>query len=300
MATIFHLTLVFNMNEIKRLQDDPANLKYLKAQRVLYASAKQIFGVQIFITVILSVVFSFLKLIPKEKVEFDLNAYVALASVLIGFADVLFFNTYISILRTNGAKTQELFDCNLFGLPWNSANSGSKPDKDIVEEYAEKYIPDPKAPLENWYDINLEGLSHARAVLLCQETNLFYDGKLRDHFKSANIITCLLVFVLSFITSLIVDIKISEYIKTVLLPVFPIMILTLKITLENRKSLTSSTELKKFVLQMKARQEEPSQTELRQVQDKIFCSRKDSSLVPEWYYKWRRNRLEKAMQANAQ
>ena len=288
------------MSEIKKLQNDPFNLKYLKAQRMLYAKAKQVFGFQIFITVILSVVFSFMKLIPKETLEIDLNAYIALASVIIGFLDVLIFNAYVSRLRTNGAKAQEVFDCNLFRLDWNTPISGAKPEKDIIEEHAEKYIHDAKAPIENWYDINLEGLSQGRAVLMCQETNLFYDGKLRDHFKSANIATCIAVFILSFIIALIADIKMSEYFVTVLLPIFPILLLTLKIIMENRKSLNASTELKKIVIQMKSREQEPSLTELRQIQDKIFCSRKDSSLVPDWYYKWRRDRLEKAMKANAQ
>jgi hypothetical protein len=291
--------VLFDMNAIKHRQNEPINLKYLSAQRVLYARAKKTFGGQVLVTVFISVTLNFLKFVPATLLKFDINPFVGFLSLLICFADILFFNVYISGLRTNAAKVQELFDCNLFDLSWNGTNSGTKPENDIIEENAEKLVPDPNMPLENWYDINLEGLSKERSILLCQETNLFYDGKLREHFKTANVLCCVAVFVISLGIAIITDIKVRSYLTTVLLPVLPVITITLKTIMENRKSLAASSELKKAVLQLKSRQEEPTMQELRQVQDKIYCGRKDSALVPEWYYQWKRSKLEKAMKANA-
>lgn len=287
------------MNDILKLQNLPENLKYLKASRVLYSKAKRAFGIQILVTVGISIIFSFLKLIPKESLTFDLNACIGIGAISISIAEILFFNVYVSGLRTSGAKAQEIFDCNIYGLLWNSVNSGSQLEQYVIKESISEYISDKKAPLENWYDIELEGLSKERAILLCQETNLFYDGKLREHFKMANILLCILIFALSLIIAVIADIKVGNYITTVLLPVSPMIVLTLKIIMENRKSLTVSTDLRKLILQFKARSEDPTITELRGIQDKIFCNRKDSPLVPNWYYKLRRNGLEKSMKANA-
>mgnify|MGYP000843906128 CR=1 FL=1 len=287
------------MNDILQLQNIPENLQYLKASRVLYSRAKRAFGIQILVTVGISIIFSFLKLIPKESLTFDLNACIGIGAILISVAEILFFNVYVSGLRTSGAKAQEAFDCNVYGLPWNLINSGSQLEQYVIKESISEYIFDEKAPIENWYDIDVEGLSKERTILLCQETNLFYDGKLREHFKMANILLCILIFVLSLIIAVIADIKVNSYITTVLLPVSPMIVLTLKIIMENRKSLTVSTELRKIVLQLKARPHDPTISELRGVQDKIFCNRKDSSLVPDWYYKLRRNRLEKLMKVNA-
>jgi SMODS-associating 4TM effector domain len=247
----------------------------------------------------ISIIFSFLKLIPKESLTFDLNACIGIGAILISIAEILFFNVYVSGLRTSGAKAQETFDCNIYGLSWNSINSGSQLERYVIEEGVSEYVFDEKAPLENWYDIDLEELSKERAILLCQETNLFYDGKLREHFKIANVLICILIFVLSLIIAVIAEIKVGNYVTTILLPVSPMIVLTLKIIMENRKSLTISTELRKIVLQLKVRSQNPTIPELRGVQDKIFCNRKDSSLVPNWYYKWRRNRLEKLMKVNA-
>ncbi|GAA3748904.1 hypothetical protein GCM10022422_36880 [Flavobacterium ginsengisoli] len=287
------------MNTIKTEQNASGKLKYLKAGRILYSRAKSAFGIQIIVTVGLTIIFSFLKLIPKDQLVFDLNACIGVAALVITCTEILYFNLYVSGLRTSGAKAQELFDCNVYSLTWNSINSGSKPEKYIIEHNSAQYIPDSKAPIENWYDIDLENLSRERAVLLCQETNLFYDTQLREHFKMANILVCVGLVVMSLFIAILSDIQVNSYITAVLLPVLPMIVLTLKIVMENRKSLAFSTELRKTVLQLKERPQDPTETELRSVQDKIFCSRKDSPLVPDWYYKWRRNSLEKLMKTNA-
>lgn len=287
------------MNTIKTEQNASGKLKYLKAGRILYSRAKSAFGIQIIVTVGLTIIFSFLKLIPKDQLVFDLNACIGVAALVITCTEILYFNLYVSGLRTSGAKAQELFDCNVYSLTWNSINSGSKPEKYIIEHNSAQYIPDSKAPIENWYDIDLENLSRERAVLLCQETNLFYDTQLREHFKMANILVCVGLVVMSLFIAILSDIQVNSYITAVLLPVLPMIVLTLKIVMENRKSLAFSTELRKTVLQLKERSQDPTETELRSVQDKIFCSRKDSPLVPDWYYKWRRNSLEKLMKTNA-
>lgn len=287
------------MNTIKTLQNDSGKLKYLKAGRVLYSSAKYAFGIQIIVTVCLTILFNFLKLIPKDQLAFDLNACIAIAAVVITCSEILYFNLYVSGLRTSGAKAQELFDCSVYVLTWNSINSGPKPEKYIIEHNSALYLPDPKAPIENWYDIDLENLSRERAILLCQETNLFYDTKLREHFKMANILVCLGLVILSLFIAVLSDIKVNNYFTSVLFPVLPMIVLTLKIVMENRKSLTFSIELRKTILQLKERSQDPTEAELRSVQDKIFCSRKDSPLVPDWYYKWRRNSLEILMKKNA-
>lgn len=287
------------MNTIRTSQNASQNLKYLKAGRVLYSKAKHAFGIQIIVTVVITIIFSFLKLIPKEELPFDLTACIGIGALVITCTEILFFNVYVSGLRTSGAKAQEVFDCNVYNLSWNSINAGSKPEKYVIENSAAQYIPDPKAPVEDWYDIDLDILSHERAILLCQETNLFYDAKLREHFKMANIVICIGIIVFSLFIAVLSDIKVSSYITAVLLPVLPMIVLTLKIVMENRKSLIFSTDLRKTVLQLKDRLDNPSVAEVRAVQDKIFCSRKDSPLVPDWYYKWRRNSLEKLMKANA-
>lgn len=159
------------MNNIKTLQDTPENLKLMAAQRVAYQRAKDSFAKQIILTMAFAVLFNFIRLIPKDKIESFLP-YIVLFSVTVSLVEVLYFLGRISMLRTNGAKIQEEFDCNVYEMRWNKVNSGSKVGKAFINDQVKRYKFNPKSPIENWYDIDLSGLSQERAILLCQETNL--------------------------------------------------------------------------------------------------------------------------------
>jgi len=286
------------MNNIKTSQDKPENLRLMAAQRVAYQKAKNSFGKQIIFTVIFAVLFNFIRLIPKDKIETFLP-YIVLFSVTISLADVLYFLGRISKLRTNGAKIQEEFDCNVYELVWNKVNSGSKADKTFINNQVKAYRPNPKSPIENWYDIDLEGLSQERAILLCQETNLWYDANLRTKFiKQIKYVLASLIAI-SVLIGVFSNLPLGLFILYMVAPLLPAIVLTIKIYKENEKSVSLSEELKKEVFDLKDQPQDPSKNQLRQIQDKIFCNRKDGPLVPEHFYRKARPDLEEGMKINA-
>ena len=286
------------MNNIKTSQDKPENLRLMAAQRVAYQKAKNSFGKQIIFTVIFAVLFNFIRLIPKDKIETFLP-YIVLFSVTISLADVLYFRGRISKLRTNGAKIQEEFDCNVYELVWNKVNSGSKADKTFINNQVKVYRPNPKSPIENWYDIDLEALSQERAILLCQETNLWYDANLRTKFiKQIKYVLASLIAI-SVLIGVFSNLPLGLFILYMVAPLLPAIVLTIKIYKENEKSVSLSEELKKEVFDLKDQPQDPSKDQLRQIQDKIFCNRKDGPLVPEHFYRKARPDLEEGMKINA-
>lgn len=286
------------MNNIKVRQDLPENLRLLAAQRVAYARAKKMFSIQIVCTVAFALIFNFIRLIPTEKIAIFLP-YILTSSSVIAIADVLFFIKVISKMRTNAAKVQELFDCAVFGITWNSINSGATPDKNFVHENFKRYVKNHEKPIDNWYDIPLEGLSQEEAILLCQETNLWYDGNLREAFKKLSIKILLTMIGVSVLLGLITNIGFQLMVAYIVAPLIPAILLTLKIYQENEKSISAINELKSEVLALKKSTDIPTTAMLRQVQDKIFCSRKDSALVPDWFYVRKRGGLEEGMKVNA-
>jgi len=82
-------------------------------------------------------------------------------------------------------------------------------------------------------------------------------------------------------------------------PLLPAIVLTIKIYKENEKAVSLSEELKKEVLALKDLSQNPSKQQFRQIQDKIFCNRKDGPLVPEQFYRKERPNLEEGMKINA-
>lgn len=286
------------MNTIKASQELPENMKFLKAQRVIYANAKKIYRWQLTITIIVVIILNFLKLFQKEITKIDLAPYIALVSVTVTLVDLLFLTNYLSKYKTNGAKAQELFDCHIYNIEWNETNTGDKPENWIIEEAEKKYIHNPKAPLTNWYHIDLDGLSQEEAIIRCQETNLEYDRKLRYHFKNDCTITCLIVVIGSFTVATIINASLQGYLTNFIAPTLPLIVILIKLILDNNKAVKSLEEVRKAARKLRIAGSTPSMQQLRQVQDKLYNSRKDSVLIPENYYQYRRLKLEESTKSN--
>lgn len=286
------------MNDIKINQELPKNMLLLKAQRVIYANAKKIYRWQLTFTIIVVIILNFVKLFQKEFINIDLTPYIALVSVSITLIDLLFLSGYLSKFKTNGAKAQELFDCRVYNMGWNETNSGDFPENSVIEEAEKRYIHNPKAPLNNWYHIDLDGLKHEEAILRCQETNLEYDRKLRFHFKNDCIIICLVIVISSFLIATIVNASLQGYLTNFIAPTLPLIVILIKLILDNQKAVKSLEEVRKAARKLRNSSELPSMNQLRQVQDKLYCSRKDSTLIPENYYQYRRTKLEQSTKSN--
>jgi len=286
------------MNTIKVNQELPQNMLLLKAQRVIYSNAKKIYRWQLTITIVVVVILNFVKLIQKDFTQIDLTPYIALVSVTITLIDLLFLTGYLSKFKTNGAKVQELFDCNVYNMEWNETNSGDKPENWVIEEAEKKYVHNPRASLTNWYHIDLDGLSHEEAILRCQETNLEYDRKLRYHFKNDCTIICIVVVLSSFIVATIMNASLQGYLTNFISPSLPLIVILIKLILDNHKAVKSLEEVRKAARKLRNARSKPSMNQLRQVQDKLYCSRKDSVLIPENYYQYRRPKLEQSTKSN--
>jgi hypothetical protein len=286
------------MNNIKIDQELPQNMQLLKAQRVIYANAKKIYQLQLTITIVVVIILNFVKLTQKSFTNIDLTPYIALVSVSITLIDLLFLSGYLSKFKANGAKVQELFDCHVYKLEWNETNSGEKPENWVIEEAEKMYVHNPKAPLTNWYHIELDGLNQEEAILRCQETNLEYDRKLRYHFKNDCLVICLAVVVISFIISTIINASLQGYLTNFIAPTLPLIVILIKLILDNQKAVKSLEEVRKAAGKLRNAGVVPTMNQLRQVQDKLYCSRKDSTLIPENYYQYRRTKLEQSTKSN--
>ncbi|MEC3874657.1 S-4TM family putative pore-forming effector [Chryseobacterium salviniae] len=286
------------MNNIKVNQEKPENLKLLKSQRVIYYQAKNIYKWQLSLTIIVVIFLNFIKIFQKDLFNEDITAYITIVSVTITLLDLLFFSSLLSKMKTNAAKIQELFDCSIYGLDWNITNSGEKPDNWSIEEALNKYVENPKAPVTNWYHIDLNGLSQKEAILRCQLTNLEYDRKLRFLFKNDCIILASIIVVLSFIIATFMDASLKGYLTHFISPSLPLIVILIKIIIDNQKAVKALEEVRNVANKISSDKSKLTMQNLRQLQDKLFFSRKDSVLIPENYYLLRRSNLEKSTASN--
>lgn len=103
----------------------------------------------------------------------------------------------------------------------------------------------------------------------------------------------------SVLAGMLSGLTMGLFILYLVAPLLPAIVLTIKIYKENEKAVSLSEELKKEVLVLKELPQNPSKEQLRQIQDKIFCNRKDGPLVPEQFYRKERLGLEEGMKINA-
>jgi hypothetical protein len=286
------------MNNILTLQNRPESIRMLAAQRQLYKEAKKCLVLQIFFTVPLTILFSFLRL-ALSGVNSNATSFVIFLGLLVTFSDILINHCYISNYRTKAAKIQEQFDCEVYEMSWDSISVGAKITIETINKFADKYVSIPNMPLEDWYPVEIAGLSKNEAILICQKTNLYYDSSLRNKYIRAVIISSLVILSILLGVAFIGNPHFTTLIVFIIAPFAPIVYLTLKIYFEHRKSVKALDELRNNITSLSENKKNPTTQELRKIQNSIYRSRKDSALVPDFFYNWKRQGLEKEMHMNA-
>lgn len=134
------------MTNISERQNEPENIKKLKAQGQMYSDVKFLMVLTIVIGVGIPVTASFSIFalgnynLPNP-VSFGKN-YITHISAVIGLLSaigVLIINNFLKSLKEDAAKVQEMFDTRVFNLPWDNTNVGKKPDTGLIFRKSKKF-----------------------------------------------------------------------------------------------------------------------------------------------------------------
>jgi hypothetical protein len=287
------------MHNILTLQNRPENILMLAAQRQLYMEAKRFFMIQVYITVPVTIVLSLLKLIPAE---ISGNFFVYTASFFggaISIADLIIGHFIVSDYRSQAAKIREEFDCKVYEMEWDNISIRSKVDRETINKFGYKYRTIPDSPLENWYPEEIANQSREKAIYTCQKSNVHYDRSLRNKYVTTVCLVSMGIFLILFLISLTTDFSLRTFVFQVVIPSFPVLILTVKIITEHTKLIKASNELHKSMTALDQKESAINMQQLRVVQTQIYCNRKTGALVPDFFYNRERKKLEKEMHVNA-
>lgn len=288
------------MHNILINQNKPKNILRLAAQRQLYKEAKRYLIIQIFITVPVTIILSFLKLIPSDILGFDIVALAAFFGAIISIADYLIGQFLVSSFKSRAAKVQEDFDCDVYEMAWDKISVGNKISQEVINEYGKKYKEIAGSPLIDWYPVEIAEYTKEKAILVCQKTNLYYDKSLRNKYIWTTTIASLIILGIIIATSVVGNPSFGDFMVRIFAPFLPVLILSLRIIIEHFKSAKALGELHTTVNGLADSTTGPSMADLRLIQTKIFSSRKDSPLVPDFFYNSKRKKLEDSMHQNAQ
>ena len=233
--------------------------------------------------------------------------FVAIAALAFGLLDVAFLDRAQTRLLKMGAKLQEQFDCVVLALPWNDFAVGQKLDAEDVHEASKAYTNrgGKDEPLKGWYPTVVAQAPLHLARLICQRTNLWYDGKLRRRYGGAVLAISLVSFGSLFVAGLALKLSLMDFVVTILVPAAPF--LTWAVREQHRQSDTADQldEIRKSenALWDEARAgrctPEHCLARSREFQAAIYARRAGSALIFPFIYWLLRSDLEDQMNAGA-
>lgn len=285
-------------NKISSEQNSDRQLLRLAAASAVYARAKQILGLQAALTVLGGFAS------PIAVANFpQFKVWAAFYAFTVALLDALVLERLQSEQRESGAKIQELFDCDLFQLPWRRLVAGEKPTPEVVTEEGSRYKPRhiDHSRLKDWYSSAVSRLSLPLARLVCQRTNAWWDSTLRKRYCTSLklLLGALVIFVSAF--AIHRGLTMDVFVLAVLAPLTPAILWGVR---EIRKNSSAADDLSKLQTHIDGLWHDALKGSLTDsvldeesilIQNRIFQSRSRSPFVFNWVYRFLRGAKEETM-----
>lgn len=250
-------------------------INLLCSQRYFYSQAKKNRNLKLFFSSILVFI------APIVILLFDSSA--SIFGTIGGIGVV--FSFIIDFIEKNHVRTaaniQEQFDTELFGIGWNRILCGIKIPIEIILNGGRKYKGE-KTNLKNWYG-NLEGINYPYNILVCQRSNLIWDWRLRRKFAFVLISLLVLIIGLGVTICIIKELKLANYLFGIFIPSIPAFVFIIREIYEHFTISKDKIELMQ-VIDSLIEKNVICNSELRQIQDRIYTLRLKQALVPDWFY----------------
>lgn len=278
-------------NDIGRKQDLPENIDRLAAQRHLYSLAKRVSHVVFVVCIILPITLALIKFLLPDvewyaKVVVVFSFLATIAKIVLG--DVKKYRQNLA------ARIQQLFDCDLFNLPWNDALCGNQPLPEDVYKYKEGV---PTEKLYGWYESEISSLPHEYAVLICMRTNVVYDQSIRKYYQRLCTIMAIIASLLVFCTGFIADVTLWNLFLYAIVPLMPVASWYVDIRNQYKKNMIALEKLQVLInngIEKAVAKQNVTMQELMTIQNFMFIHRNTSYVIPDVIYNRKRNESEKA------
>lgn len=293
------------MNSIMSLQNDPQMLKLLAAQRQCYSDAKIIMNFQ-FIFLCCAPIVSIFTLLIGKHLEWNttyISAFFCLLGILFFIFDTLFLVKKSELYRTFGASIQELFDTTVLNIDWNYTLCGQKPDRKKINNHHGSYVERGNTiePLSDWYGIVDPSVDELVAKTQCQKVNIYYDCTLRFRFNLFTAICFFVILTSIFYMSIYINL---DALSCILYfgQFLPFVKFIAQNYLSNAKAIGAIESVKSLtdgtimaIISGFVSKSAVDKNFSRRIQDSIFMNRKNSQMIPDWFYQFNRKSLEKLL-----
>lgn len=290
-----------DVNNIAQMQMTSRMIELLKAYILTYRRAKNYQAIFLTITIVIPLIGIFaLSSYPQAK------PYLAMIALFFSAFDVLFFDPWQRSRLKTAAKLQEEFDCSVLDIERNTFLVGNKVDHEEIKEIVSRRMAKgDQQRLDNWYPTVVGQLPLPLARLACQRTNLWYDLGLRNTYRRCLLAFLMLLMLVMSIYSITTDPKVTSFVLSVLVPLTPLIIWTLREYVRHGDTIALVTRLKGEIektwdVSTSGATPETMNAYSRKLQDAIFSHRASSPLIFDWIYFLKRRKMEPQMNDGAQ
>lgn len=255
--------------KIIELQELDRNKRLLAAQREMYSTAKRYDAANRLVSLVLPVVVT----LVQVMVEVPFWITTVVAALMLGLG--LFLEQRTSLLVTAGAKAQQLFDEEVYGIRFENVSR----DKQSIDKYANRYLKHEGDLSEfgKWYTVPIRELKPGEAILECQRQNSAWTYNLGRRFMICSCIASVLL-----IAAVVVMIVFSGTSLAALTFLFCIFEWPATMLVRGAKMLKTTHSLPSAMERHKLSHDVES---LKWNQENIFEYRSSSLPVPDWFYR---------------
>jgi hypothetical protein len=271
-------------------QNEPETLSLAKAFRRRYVIAKRWRRLRVGIGLVIGTAGVLLALL--EPSTEDYVSAIAAAWIVFGRAVL---DGYEQRQRRCGAVAQELFDTEVFKLPWSASAVGNRPAPEDVRNWAHGQS---EEGLHNWY-ADARPARPPVDVLLCQRSTITWARQ--DHATHAHVLRWAagVTLIATLIIGTVLGLSLGEYLLRLGVPVLPACLDLLDIAKANSQAADTKRRLEDQADMLLTRACStaipPTITECRELQDGIYTTRLLPG-VPNWMYEITRSKRQQNME----
>jgi hypothetical protein len=294
--------------DIGQLQRTDAFQRGLRASSYLYSKAKLISGIQVFLTILVPVVLSALSVLFSRESQqgAGLKGWAAFYGIAVVLLDSMFLDKTQKSLKKEAAQIQELFDCELLEMPWNEFKAGDKPTPEKIDQSSRALGRELTEREINWYPGVVGRLPLYLCRLVCQRTNIWWDGELRRRYAFWLSTFAVGMMLLAAIVGMVKNMSLVTFVLTIMAPLFPAAMWFIRERNRQKESTATLDRLMKHttnlwtnVLDAKM---SPSDAldKSRELQDELFVHRQSNQPIPNVVNRIFAGRFDQSMNKGAE
>jgi hypothetical protein len=269
-------------------QNEPYLIELRQAAAAVHEQALRVESVRIGVSLILAtsgIFAAFFRLVLPP---------IAIAGAVWAVVLATGINPWVKGLAKCAATLQEMFDVEVFELPWNKTICGSRLPRFDCSQLARKFtLRGGRADrFRDWY-VNVGGIPQPYDILFCQLQNLAWDARLRHRWSHIVLALVIAWIGLGALVGFFADLTLRETLVSWYLPAMGAFLLAFE-NYRGQVEVASERERLMQIVQSelkKAKKPPLSKSELKQIvtasreiQDVIFATRKHTARVPNWFY----------------